>query len=93
MRQHLCYDINLNTNIKGNMEESIIKTEIVQILSSDSNQDEKVRQFEILIEQIKIAYYVQSANDISRHNAKVKRARQQAVLAGAKSGNIVILSM
>lgn len=75
------------------MEEILIKNEIVGILSSNSPQDEKVKKLETLIEQVKIAYYVQSANDISRHNAKAKRERQQAVLAGAKSGNIVILRM
>jgi hypothetical protein len=73
------------------MNDIKIKNEIVQILSSDASQDDKVKQIEILIEQVKVAYYVMSANDISRELSQKRRSREQAVLEQTKTGKVVSL--
>ncbi len=73
------------------MNDLRIKSEIARILSSSNSQEEKTKQLEVLIEQVKVAYYVMSANDISRELSQKRRAREQAVVEQTRTGKGVSL--
>lgn len=90
LKINMCYNKTIQTH-GSIMEDIIITNEIVKILSSKAKKDEKVKQFEDLIEQIKVAYYVKSANDINRYHTKIRKDREEAILEQDKNSKVISL--
>lgn len=73
------------------MQDTLIKKEISEILSSEGTIEEKTKAFESFVEQVKIAYYIKGQNDVSRINAKIRKERAALVAEQEKQGKVVSL--
>jgi hypothetical protein len=73
------------------MKDPLIKLEISKILNSEISTEEKAKAFEILIEEVKIAYYFEAQNDISRENAQSRRELEKLISEQTKTGKVVKL--
>lgn len=72
------------------VSDKIIKNKIAEIIASKNTDDDKIKAFEIFIEEIKIGYYMKAHNEISREKANKRREQNQIILEN-KNGNVVIL--
>lgn len=63
---------------------NLIKDKISKIISSKTTNDEKIKAFEIFIEEVKIGYYMKAHNEISREKAN-KRREQEILIIDAKN--------
>ncbi len=73
------------------MKDELIKLEISKILNSKISKEAKAKAFEDLIEEVRIAYYFEAHNDISRENAQSRREREQLISEQTKTGKVVRL--
>lgn len=74
-----------------NISDKIIKAKIIEIVSSDLPNDEKVKSFEIFIEEIKIGSYISAYNEMSREKSKKQREQEQLVNDAKNKGKVVAL--
>jgi hypothetical protein len=72
------------------VSDKIIKHKIAEIIASKNTDDDKVKAFEIFIEEIKIGYYMKAHNEISREKANKRREQNKIVLEN-KNGNVLTL--
>lgn len=73
------------------MQDTAIKNEFLEILQSNDSLEKKMSQVNILLEQVKIAYFLEGANDVSRHKAQQRRIREALVGEQEKTGKVVYL--
>ncbi|NCQ51876.1 hypothetical protein GW796_08280 [archaeon] len=72
------------------VSDKIIKHKIAEIIASKNTDYDKIKAFEIFIEEIKIGYYMKAHNEISREKANKRREQNKIVLEN-KNGNVLTL--
>ncbi len=73
------------------MKDKLIQSEVEQILTSKKSTEDKQKSLMTLIEQVKIAFYADGANDVSRFKFK-KRQEEKRLVQSSVHNNVVSLN-
>ncbi len=73
------------------MQDAAIKNEFLEILQSNDSLENKMSKIDTILEQVKIAYFLEGVNDFSRHKAQQRKIREALVTEQEKTGKVVFL--